>query len=124
MFIAPILLLIVLAILFPRFIKFILTLVAFGVLFVVASCIDHARAQTITPREGLQRCLSDYAQLNAADIIKMKAFGGDPSLALAQMCSGYTSTYVFQCEQAGNSTAVCYAHVKDDAEMAMNAVSR
>lgn len=44
MFIAPLLICIILAVLFPRAIKFILVLIAFGVLFVVASCIDHANA--------------------------------------------------------------------------------
>lgn len=53
MFIAPLLLFILLAVLFPRFTRLIMTLCAFGVLFVVASCIDHAHAKDNGIKVGL-----------------------------------------------------------------------
>jgi len=119
MFIAPLLIAIVLVIAFPRLMRFILSLLAFGVLFVVASCIDHARAEGLSTRDAMRRCLAVYAQTNASDLLAMKAFGSDPSLPLAHACGGYAETYITLCQQRGNPAIECLDDVRKDAEQAI-----
>jgi hypothetical protein len=119
MFIAPLLIIAVLVIAFPRLMKFLLTISVFGPLLVIASCIDHARAEGISSRDSMRRCLAVYAQINTRDIIAMKAFGADSTLPLAQACGGYVETYVFLCQQRGNPAETCLRDVREDAEQAV-----
>lgn len=119
MFIAPLVIITVLVIAFPKLMRFVFGLLVFGALFMVASCIDHAHAENLSDRDALQRCLRVYAQTHADEIAKITAFGGSEALPAASACGGFMDTYVFHCQQRGRTASECYSDVREDAEQAI-----
>ena len=127
MIIAPLLILILLAILFPRFTKFILTLLAFGVLFVIASCIDHANAAQ--PSEAMMRnaiafsnCTSSNAELEPGKLHQVKMLGGDEVSVLVMSCETYVDSYIHFCRASGYAEDHCYGDLRTMAEDALRKI--
>ncbi len=117
MFIAPLAIAIVLVIAFPRMVRFLLTLMTFGMLLLVASCIDHARAQNMSTadHETLIRYagyFTDCARGNAYNerdkIHELKMLGGNAEATLILACKPVSDGYLHWCQKMGHDEESCY----------------
>jgi hypothetical protein len=127
MIFVPALFLLFMAILFPRFIRFILTLFAFGVLFVVASCIDQANAAQ--PTEAMMNnaiafanCTAGNAELEPGKLHQIKMLGGDQVSALVMSCGPYVDSYIHFCRASGYAEDHCYGDLRTMAEDALRKI--
>lgn len=128
MFIGPLLIMIVVAILFPKFTRFLIGCAAFGVLFMVSSCIDHAHAGTsqdmenmITNATAFSNCSYGRALGDKAALRQIKMMGGDSEAALAMSCAPLVESYVHFCVAVGYAEEHCYGDIK---LMAADALTR
>ncbi|WP_028732067.1 hypothetical protein [Rhizobium leguminosarum] len=129
MFIGPLLILIVVAILLPKLTRFLIGCAAFGVLFMVSSCIDQAHAGTSQDMENMITNASAFANcsygraLGDKDALRqIKMMGGDSASALAMSCAPLVESYVHFCVAAGYAEEHCYGDLKLMAEDALTRV--
>ncbi|ENN86080.1 hypothetical protein RHSP_32095 [Rhizobium freirei PRF 81] len=127
MIFVPALFLLFLVILFPRFTKFMLTLFAFGILFAVASCVDHAHAQV--PSEAMMRnaisfanCTAANAELESGKLHQIKMLGGDEVAVLVTSCAPVIDSYVHFCRASGYAEDHCYGDLRIMAEDALRKI--
>ncbi|HEY0120659.1 MAG TPA: hypothetical protein VGC14_02670 [Rhizobium sp.] len=123
MLIVPFLAIIVCAILFPNIVRFMLTLFMFGVLFVIASCIDHANAQPVPSRDDLTRFAGYFSGCARANVIqhrdelhKMEMMGMDVQAVLILSCHPVDNQYVYWCRAMGHDEKSCYGDLRFIAE--------
>lgn len=120
--IIPLLLVLILgAVLFPRFTRFALTLIFFAALLFIASFIDHASAKDLNTEnhETLIRYAGYFSNCARAmainyrdDIHKMKMLGGDTQAAVIQSCDVITNGYIHWCEIVGHDEQSCYGDLR------------
>lgn len=110
-------LILLIAILFPRFTRFVFTLFAFGALFVVASCIDHAKAAE--PSETMMKnaisfanCTRGNAMSEPDKLHQIKMLGGDAVGALVMSCDVLVDSYVHSCQASGYAEDHCYSDLR------------
>lgn len=127
MIFVPAFFLLLIAILFPRFTRFVFTLAAFGALFVIASCIDHAYAQA--PSEAMLRnaasfanCTASNAELEPGKLHQIKMLGGDETQALIMSCAPVIDSYVHFCRASGYAEDHCYGDLRTMAEDALRKI--
>jgi hypothetical protein len=117
MFIAPLVIAVVLFIAFPRLTRFILGLLVFGALFVVASCIDHARAQGMNTEDHetliryagyFSSCAKGNAYNERDKIHELKMLGGNAEATLILVCKPASSGYLYWCQKTGRDEKSCY----------------
>lgn len=117
MFIAPLLIAAVLVIAFPRLMKFILTISVFGTLLLVASCIDHARAQNMSTEDHetliryagyFTNCAKGNAFNERDKIQELKMLGGNAEATLILACKPISDGYLHWCQKMGHDEKSCY----------------
>ncbi|MGZ2484268.1 hypothetical protein ACVITL_002791 [Rhizobium pisi] len=126
MFIGLLLVLIVFAILFPKLTRFMIGCAAFGVMILVASCIDHAHAganqdmeNMITNASAFANCAYGRALGGKDELRQIKMMGGDSTSVLAMSCAPLVESYVHHCVAAGYAEDHCYGDIKLMAEDAL-----
>jgi hypothetical protein len=115
--IVALLILVVAAIVFPRLVRFVLTLAAFGLLFVVASCIDHAKAaepsqSMIDNAIAFSNCARGNAVSASSELHKISKLGGDVVTPLIMSCSTLVDSYVHFCQASGYAEDRCFGDLK------------
>ncbi|ASW06310.1 hypothetical protein [Rhizobium sp. 11515TR] len=116
--IIPFLLVLILgAALFPRFIRTLLTLIFFAVLLLIASFIDHASAKDLNTEnhETLVRyagyfsnCAYGNAYNHRDKIHELKMLGGNVTATLIMACQPVSNEYVHWCMTVGHDEQSCY----------------
>lgn len=119
MYIGPLLILIVIAILLPKLTRFVIGCAAFGVLFIVSSCIDQAHAGTDRDMENMILNATAFANCSYGNALgekdrlrQVKMMGGDSASLLAMSCAPLVESYVHHCVAAGYAEEHCYGDIK------------